>query len=304
MKAFVFTDKALERHAGRFVWLAIDTEKESNAAVQEKYPDRRLAHLLRRRPEGRARRACAGSAAATVPSCEAPRRWDAPPSAAAPRAASRRRSRAPSALYGDARVRGRGKRVPGGAAPSLRPDWPRYARAVESPALRPDQSARTARRALEVARGALPRLAETPSGAQRRRHRARLRAAAAGRRTPRARRRIALLRDDGARAIADTARDGRRRRPLGRLRRARRGAQGREGRGRRAKTAAEWAASSRGEAAQGEDARARAVFDSHRLSAYIELGEPERAVPMLEASSATSRTTTTRPRVSPSRTRR
>src|SRR5207244_2224511 len=28
----------------------------------------------------------------------------------------------------------------------------------------------------------------------------------------------------------------------------------------------------------------RAVFDSHRLSAYLEIGQPERAVPMLEAS--------------------
>ena len=32
MRAFVFTDESLERHAGQFVWLSIDTEKAGNAA--------------------------------------------------------------------------------------------------------------------------------------------------------------------------------------------------------------------------------------------------------------------------------
>src|SRR5450755_2020353 len=38
MRAFVFTDKALERQAGRFVWLSVNTEKRENAAVLAKYP--------------------------------------------------------------------------------------------------------------------------------------------------------------------------------------------------------------------------------------------------------------------------
>jgi tetratricopeptide (TPR) repeat protein len=38
MRAYVFTDRALERHAGRFVWLSIDAEKEVNAGFLEKYP--------------------------------------------------------------------------------------------------------------------------------------------------------------------------------------------------------------------------------------------------------------------------
>src|SRR5664280_994851 len=38
MRAFVFTDKALGRQAGRFVWLSINTEKRENAAVLAKYP--------------------------------------------------------------------------------------------------------------------------------------------------------------------------------------------------------------------------------------------------------------------------
>ena len=38
MRAFVFTDPALAKHAGQFVWLSIDTEKTSNAAFSQKYP--------------------------------------------------------------------------------------------------------------------------------------------------------------------------------------------------------------------------------------------------------------------------
>src|SRR6266550_1033084 len=38
MKAYVFTDKSLERYAGQFVWLAIDTENGKNANFLAKYP--------------------------------------------------------------------------------------------------------------------------------------------------------------------------------------------------------------------------------------------------------------------------
>jgi len=38
MRAFVFTDPALESRAGRFVWLEIDTEKAENSAFLEKFP--------------------------------------------------------------------------------------------------------------------------------------------------------------------------------------------------------------------------------------------------------------------------
>jgi tetratricopeptide (TPR) repeat protein len=40
MRAFVFTDKALAKHAGQFVWLSIDTEKAQNAPFVHKYPVR------------------------------------------------------------------------------------------------------------------------------------------------------------------------------------------------------------------------------------------------------------------------
>jgi tetratricopeptide (TPR) repeat protein len=45
-----------------------------------------------------------------------------------------------------------------------------------------------------------------------------------------------------------------------------------------------WAAFLETQAAAAQSPEQRAVFDSHRLSAYLELGEPERAIPMLEAS--------------------
>ncbi len=40
MRAFVYTDPALAKYAGRYVWLSIDTEKAQNAAFSEKYPIR------------------------------------------------------------------------------------------------------------------------------------------------------------------------------------------------------------------------------------------------------------------------
>lgn len=49
-------------------------------------------------------------------------------------------------------------------------------------------------------------------------------------------------------------------------------------------TAERWSAFLDGAAAAAPTPDARAVFDSHRLSAYLELGSPEKAVPMLEAS--------------------
>jgi len=38
MKAYVYTDASLERYAGRFVWLSINTEDAKNAAFLKKYP--------------------------------------------------------------------------------------------------------------------------------------------------------------------------------------------------------------------------------------------------------------------------
>jgi thiol-disulfide isomerase/thioredoxin len=49
-------------------------------------------------------------------------------------------------------------------------------------------------------------------------------------------------------------------------------------------TARAWSAFLDGEAQRAPDAKARAVFDAHRTEAYLAIGAPERAIPMLEES--------------------
>src|SRR5262245_18050732 len=46
MRAFVFTDQALAEQAGRFVWLALDTEKSKNAPLRKRFPFEALPTFL------------------------------------------------------------------------------------------------------------------------------------------------------------------------------------------------------------------------------------------------------------------
>jgi tetratricopeptide (TPR) repeat protein len=46
MQAFVFTDKRLERYAGQFVWLQVDIDNAKNAAFLSKYPTPGIPTLL------------------------------------------------------------------------------------------------------------------------------------------------------------------------------------------------------------------------------------------------------------------
>ncbi len=46
MKAYVYTDASLERYAGRFVWLSINTEDAKNAAFLKQYPIPALPTLI------------------------------------------------------------------------------------------------------------------------------------------------------------------------------------------------------------------------------------------------------------------
>src|SRR5712691_7755000 len=52
MRAYVFTDKSLERYAGRFVWLSVNTEDSKNANFLAKYPIPALPTLLVLSPAG------------------------------------------------------------------------------------------------------------------------------------------------------------------------------------------------------------------------------------------------------------
>jgi len=46
MRAYVYTDKSLERYAGRFVWLSVNTEDAKNAEFLKRYPIPALPTLL------------------------------------------------------------------------------------------------------------------------------------------------------------------------------------------------------------------------------------------------------------------
>src|SRR4030095_5026376 len=46
MKAYVYTDASLERYAGRFVWLSINTEDAKNAPFLKRYPIPALPTML------------------------------------------------------------------------------------------------------------------------------------------------------------------------------------------------------------------------------------------------------------------
>jgi tetratricopeptide (TPR) repeat protein len=281
MRAFVFTDGALKGQAGRFVWLAIDTEKEKNAPVQQKYPidawptflvvdpkaervalrwvgGATVAQLQRILDDGRL--AVLGGGAGQGPE---------PAFARAERLYGERSFREAASAYQEAL-----KLAP--------PDWPRYSRAVES-LLFALASAKDCAAALKVAREALPKLRETPSA---------LNLAGTGLSCARA-----LPETDASRADTVAFFEGAAREVIAdpkvvaaaddrsgvyfELLEARKAVKDEAGARR---TAAEWAAFLDAEAAKATSPEARTVFDSHRLSAYIEMGEPQRAIPMLEAS--------------------
>jgi tetratricopeptide (TPR) repeat protein len=281
MRAFVFTDPALKEQAGRFVWLAIDTEREGNAPVVQKYPIDAWPTFLVVDPRDE-RVALRWVGGATVPQLQkllddARAAVQGAPSGAGVEAAFTKAER----LYGARDFAGAAKAYQ--EALKLAPaDWPRYGRAVESLlfALGKTDDCATA---LQLARSALPRLAHTSST---------LTAADTGLQCA-----LALPATDASRAetiavferaareaIADAAlmaaADDRSSVYLD-LVEARKAAH--DAAGARA-MAAEWAAFLDAEAAKASSPEGRTVFDSHRLSAYIEMGEPQRAIPMLEQS--------------------
>jgi tetratricopeptide (TPR) repeat protein len=281
MKAFVFTDESLRAEAGRFVWLAIDTEKDQNAAVQVKHPidawptllvvdpkDERVAQrwvgsatvaqLRKILDDGRlAVNGGAGGGGADAAFASAERHYGA-----------RRFPEAAQAYQEALRL--------------AAPDWPRYSRAVESLLFTLSKTDDCAT-SLAVARDALPRFRDTPSV---------LTIAASGlgcalgapATDPARAEAIALFEKAARDAIANkkvVAAADDRSGVYEVLVDARKDAKDEAG---ARKTAAEWALFLEGEAAAARSPEARTVFDSHRLSAYLELGEPQRAIPMLEAS--------------------
>lgn len=287
MRAFVFTDPSLKRHAGRFVWLAIDTEKAKNAAVRSRLKVRALPTFFIVDPatEQVALRWVGGM---TLPQLE--RVLDESPLAAAGSEAGAAAGSAPSVevlLERADRVYGDGDYAAAAAAyeqvlAGAPDDWPGYGRSVES-LLYALSQVDSSLRCATFARDAYPRLLGTPSAAS---------VASSGldcalslpAEQPERKELVATNEANLRSALADTAvgiAADDQSSSLSSLMDARKDAGDSVG---ARQMAEEWAAFLEREAGRAKTAEQRAVFDSHRLSAYIELGRPERAVPMLQAS--------------------
>jgi tetratricopeptide (TPR) repeat protein len=278
MKAYVYTDKGLERYAGRFVWLSINTENAANAAFLKKYPIPALPTLLvlDAKRDTVALRYVGG---ATVPHL----RKLLDESSNTYRAKAQ--SAADAALVRGDRLAAAGKTEEAAkafeeaiaAAPK---NWPRFGRTAESLmfALSSD-SPRCAIRALEL----YPRVKGTISSAN---------VAATGlscaasveQEHPR---RLELLEklEQATREVFDNPKivlsDDDRSGLYMALIEARDVSGDDEG---TIGLKVEWSKFLEEAAARAKTPEQRAVYDSHRLTAYLELGMPEKAVPMLEQS--------------------
>ena len=279
MRAFVFTDKALASRAEQFVWLSIDTEKKDNAPFLTKYPveawpsffvidptaekavlrwvgGATVAQLEKLLDEGKRPARRSGSGADAI-------------LAAADRFYGEEKNAEAAAAYREAL-----EKAPAG--------WKPYARAVESLLFalqRLDEKVACA----ELAREAFPKLSGTPSAAN---------VAASGlgcaldlKTVDPARPGLVAALTIDAQGVLEGPRPDLAADDISSLygtladERESAGDQA----GRRA-VLEQWSAFLEGQAAKAGTPAARAVFDSHRLSVYIALGEPEKAIPMLRAS--------------------
>ncbi len=273
MRAFVFTDKALGRQAGRFVWLSINTEKKENAALLAKYPVRVWPSFFVIDPvaEKVIFRYVGG---ATTP--QMLRVLDDGQKAF--------RGTASVALAEADRLYAEGKYAE--AAPAyekaletIKPEAPSYTRAVESLLFALSTTGRREECAA-VARNAYPRLKSSPSAAgvagsgldcalgmkDGDPQKAELVAAnAAFAREVVAGPKTGLAGDDVSALFSSLAEE-------------RDAAKDEAGSKRYLE---EWAAYLEGEAAKAKTPAERTVFDAHRTSVCVALGQPERVVPAL-----------------------
>jgi thioredoxin-like negative regulator of GroEL len=281
MRAYVFPDAAVAKVQSRFVWLAVDTENPVNSAVLERFPVDVWPTLLLVDPtdQGPVRR-WIGSATAS----ELVARLDAADHAWQPGGS---RDVAQASLAEGAALVSSGNlaeaavayRAAAAASPA---GSPAHAQAVEllvfqlSFAKQQAECTRTARAELaslppgtslaSVAATGLGCALELPAADPDRLAAAPVLEAKV----------VELARDTSVPMLADD-RSGLFE-TLVEARRDRGDAAGALG------AASEWATYLEGEAAVAKTPDARAVFDSHRLLAYLSLGQPERAVPMLEQS--------------------
>ena len=281
MRAFVFTDRSLTRHAGRFVWLEIDTEKKQNAALRKRLgvPALPTYFILDPADEKVALRWVGGFTVAQLDRLldDGVAAVRGKTGGSGVEAALARADR----LYGEGDYAGATKSYQEAlaAAPS---GWSSYARVIDALLFSLDRAEDYATET-QVAHDAYPRLKGTPSGAS---------VAGSGLgaalalpdSAPGRGARVAEFEAAVREALADPtlriAADDRSGLFISLLD-ARQDAKDEAG---AKQVALEWSTFLDGAAARASTPEQRAVFDSHRLTAYHELGQPERAIPMLEAS--------------------
>ena len=284
MQAFVFTDRALWRNAGEFVWLSIDTEKAQNAAFLKKFPIRAWPsfYVIDPNKETVALRWVGGATVAQLRKFfrEGARSAASTLSAAASGGADAALARA-DALYGAGDYE-KADRAYADTLEVLSLKSPRYARAVEA-RLFCLQITHNAAECVALARKALPKVAHTASAANLSGSgldcAVELPAGAVGRsdavsffessvRDVLADRTLPLAADDRSalygslHAALEEAKDAD-------------GAQ---------RVAVEWVAYLDAEAAHAKTPQERTALDPNRLSAFEAAGEIGEAIPMLEAS--------------------
>lgn len=281
MRAYVFTDDRLHRQAGRFVWLAINSEKANNAPFLKRYPVPALPSFFVIDPKSE-EIAVRWIGGATMPQLlgvldDGDRAVNGTATKSPADQAMAKADRAfAEEKYTDAAPAYREALA---AAPA---GWPSRARAMES-LLYSLSEADSNDAVLAIADKAIPEFAGTPtavsiagSGLSS--------AMALPKEDPRSRplsdryeaEVIKLLKDPSI-TISNDDRSS----YMSMLMDARSAANDSVGAHQRAE---EWSAFLDQAAAKAKTAQERMVYDPHRLSAYIEVGHPEKAVPMLQQS--------------------
>jgi tetratricopeptide (TPR) repeat protein len=281
MRAFVFTDPALTSRAGQFVWLELNVDDESNAALRERLSVEALPtfYVVSPADESVVMRRVDGMSVSEMESfLDEARAAATGPAPSSPREA---------ALLRADRLNGEGQKLEAAAAYREALDeapaaWPPFGRAVVA-LLFLEQSLGEEASCLALARKALPRLSGSPASVT---------VARSGLDCA-----LGLPKDDVVRPAAVAEMEVATRKTLVppgvgaaaddvstsylSLIQARKDAGDLPG---AARDAEAWASFLEAQAGQAKTPEQRAVFDSHRLSAYLERKQPERAIPMLQES--------------------
>jgi len=279
MRAYVYTDKSLDRYAGRFVWLSVNTEAAANAAFLKQYPIPALPTMLVLDAQGKVKTRYVGGA--TVPQL----RKLLDDVASKPVAESDKLLVEADRLAADGKHAEAVKAYESALAKAEK-SWKKIGRTAESMLFSmslTDDNERCATRAMEL----YPRVKGSASAAN---------VAATGlgcatsidktndeANAKRAQLITTLEKytrevfDDPKIVLSGDDRSG----LYMSLIDARDAAKDEAG---ALELKKQWAAFLEKVAGEAKTAEQRAVYDSHRLSAYLDLGTPEKAIPMLEQS--------------------